>query len=93
MTDLHIASALMGAVAMASFVAMLFFIKFWHHTRDSFFLFFAAAFGIDAAGRLVLSMVQPSGDSEPIAYLPRLVTFGLIVIAIVQKNRPRHPRN
>jgi Family of unknown function (DUF5985) len=92
MTDHHIASALMGAVAMASFVAMLFFVKFWRHTRDAFFLLFAAAFGIDAAGRLVLSMIEPSGDTEPIAYLSRLVTFGLIVVAIVQKNRPRHTR-
>jgi uncharacterized membrane protein HdeD (DUF308 family) len=92
MTDHHIASALMGAVAMASFVAMLFFIKFWRHTRDSFFLLFAAAFGIDAVSRLVLSMVQPSGDSEPMAYLARLVTFGLIVVAIVQKNRPGQTR-
>lgn len=89
MTDHNIASTLMGAVAMASFVAMLFFVKFWSHTRDSFFLLFAAAFGIDAVSRLVLSMFQPSGETEPIAYLSRLVTFGLIVVAIVQKNRPR----
>ena len=27
--------------------------------------------------RLVLSMIAPSGDSEPIVYLSRLVTFGL----------------
>ena len=84
----HVAAVLMGAVAMASFVATLFFLKFWRHTRDPFFLLFAAAFAIDAVGRLTLGVVQISNEAEPAAYLPRLVTFGLIVIAIVQKNRP-----
>jgi hypothetical protein len=85
----HIAAVLMGAVAMASAVASLFFFKFWRHTRDSFFLLFAAAFGIDALGRLWLGFVQVSNEAEPVVYLSRLVTFGLIVIAIVQKNRPK----
>ena len=84
----HIASVLMGAVAMASAVASLFFVKFWRHTRDSFFLLFAAAFGIDAVGRLWLGLVQVSNEAEPVVYLSRLVTLGLIVIAIAQKNRP-----
>jgi hypothetical protein len=78
----------MGAVAMASAVASLFFFKFWRHTRDSFFLLFAAAFGIDAIGRLWLGIVQISNEAQPVVYLLRLVTFGLIVVAIVQKNRP-----
>lgn len=77
---------------MASAVASLFFLKFWRHTRDSFFLLFAAAFGIDAIGRLWLGIVQVSNDAEPVVYLSRLVTFGLIVIAIVQKNRPNPDR-
>ena len=84
----NITSVLMGAVAMASAVATLYFIKFWRHTRDSFFLLFAAAFGIDAIGRLWLGIVQVSNDAAPVVYLSRLVTFGLIVIAIIQKNRP-----
>ena len=37
-------AVLMGAVAMASFVAMLFFLRFWRQTRDSLFLLFAIAF-------------------------------------------------
>ncbi len=87
MTD-HIAPALMGAVAMASFVAILFFLRFWQQTRDAFFLLFAAAFGIDSIARLFLAIVHISNEAEPMAYLSKLVTFGLIVIAIVQKNRP-----
>lgn len=92
MTDHYIASVLMGAVAMASFVAMLFFLKFWRHTRNSFFLLFAAAFGIDAVGRVALGIIETSNENDPVAYLSRLVTFVLIVVAIVQKNRPRRNR-
>ena len=78
---------------MASAVASLFFVKFWRHTRDSFFLLFAAAFGIDAVGRLWLGLVQVSNEAEPVVYLSRLVTFSLIVIAIVHPHRPTHDRN
>lgn len=82
------ASVLMGAVAMASFVAMLFFLRFWHQTRDSFFLLFGVAFGIDAVTRFALGITQVSAEAEPLFYLGRLVMFGLIILAIIQKNRP-----
>jgi uncharacterized membrane protein HdeD (DUF308 family) len=81
-------SALLGAIAMASLVAALFFFRFWRQTRDAFFLLFAIAFGIDAAARFVLALQQVSQETEPLYYIPRLVMFGLIIAAIVQKNRP-----
>ena len=81
-------TVLTGAVAMASFVAMLFFLKYWRRTGDSFFLLFAVAFGIDAVSRLVLGVASISDESEPLYYLPRLVSFSLIIVAIVLKNRP-----
>ncbi|MGD9883045.1 DUF5985 family protein [Reyranella sp.] len=81
------ASLLMGAVAMASFVAMLFFLRHWQQTRETFFLLFAIAFGVDAASRAVLGLWDLAEDTEPLVYLARLVTFSLIILAIVQKNR------
>lgn len=81
-------SLLMGAVAMASFVAMLFFLRYWRQTRDGFFLLFAISFGLDAATRAVLGLWHLSEEAEPLAYLARLVTFGLIIAAIVRKNWP-----
>jgi uncharacterized membrane protein HdeD (DUF308 family) len=84
----NFASVLNGAVAMASFVAMLFFLKFWRHSRDSFFLFFAVAFGIDAAMRLVLGLGHVTQETEPLIYLARAATFASIIIAIIRKNRP-----
>jgi hypothetical protein len=83
-----LSSVLNGAVAMASFVAMLFFLRFWRQTQDSFFLFFAVAFGIDAAMRLVLGLGHFSEETEPLVYLARAASFASIIIAIVRKNRP-----
>ena len=87
MTD-SLGPLLMGAVAMASFVATLFFLRYWQQTRDSFFLFFAAAFAVDAVTRFVLGAVHPTSETEPLYYLARLLTFVLIIIAIIRKNGP-----
>ena len=84
----NIAPVLNGAVAMASFVAVLFFLRFWRQTQDSFFLFFAFAFAVDAAMRLVLGLGQFSEETEPLIYLARAVSFASIIIAIIKKNRP-----
>jgi uncharacterized membrane protein HdeD (DUF308 family) len=83
-------AVLAGAVAMASFVAALFFLKYWRRTRDSFFLLFALAFGVDAVSRFVLGIARVSDESEPLYYIPRLVAFSLIILAIVLKNRPQN---
>jgi uncharacterized membrane protein HdeD (DUF308 family) len=82
-----IGAVLSGAVAMASGVAALFFLRFWRQTRDGFFLYFAAAFALDAVTRFVLSAADLSEETEPLIYLARLVTFSLIIVAIVRKNR------
>jgi hypothetical protein len=82
---------LLGAVMMTSAVVALFFFKFWRQTRDRFFLLFAAAFAIDAVARLLLALLPYSSELEPLFYTPRLVMFGLIILAIVEKNRALPP--
>lgn len=80
-------STLMGAVAMASFVATIFFLRFWRQTKDSLFLLFAVAFGFDALTRFTLGLAHPTHEAEPLFYMGRLVTFALIAMAIALKNR------
>lgn len=80
---------LMGAAAMGSLAAALFFLRFWARTRDTFFLFFSAAFLIEGISRLPLAFEHAPDETEPLYYLPRLVAFSLIVLAVVLKNRPR----
>lgn len=58
-------SVLSGAVAMASFVATLFFLRFWRQTLDKFFLLFAIAFGLDAVTRLVIGLTHVPDEASP----------------------------
>ena len=85
---------LAGGIATASFVAGLFFLRFWRTTRDRFFLYFALSFLIEGINRFVLYAVAGLNDQDPIYYVIRLVAYGLIVWAIVDKNRTgrRTPR-
>jgi Family of unknown function (DUF5985) len=85
-------SVLMGAVAMASFVATVFFLRFWRQTRDGLFLLFAIAFGVDALTRFMLGLVHPSDETEPLFYMGRFATFALIAVGIVLKNRPNRSK-
>jgi uncharacterized membrane protein HdeD (DUF308 family) len=84
-------STLIGATAMASLTAALFFLRYWRQSRDSLFVMFAIAFGIDAVMRFILGVSPLSSEDEPLYYIPRLIMFALIIIAIVQKNRRRSP--
>jgi hypothetical protein len=80
---------LQGVAATGSLVAALFFLRFWTRTRDSFFLFFSAAFLIEGLSRVPLAFEQAGDESEPLYYLPRLLAYSLIVLAVVLKNRPQ----
>ncbi|HEV8712643.1 MAG TPA: DUF5985 family protein [Candidatus Binatia bacterium] len=80
-------AVLLGAIAMASLVAAMFFLRFWKNTRDRFFLFFAVSFFIEALDRAALGLTTVSEEQEPFFYLVRLCSFGLIIAAIVDKNR------
>ena len=77
---------LMGAIAAGNFVAGLFFFRFWRGSRDRFFLFFALSFWLEAINRVALGVLN-SSELEPMFYLLRVVAYGLIVAAILQKNR------
>jgi hypothetical protein len=82
-------SMLLGAIATASIVIALFFLRFWRSTGDRFFLFFALSFTLDGLDRLFFSAAGLADAEHPAYYLLRLVAYGLIVFAILDKNRPR----
>jgi hypothetical protein len=80
---------LMGGIATASLLAGLFFFRFWHHTRDRFFLYFALSFWLEAGNRVALALLVGANEDAALFYTVRLVAYGLILVAIWQKNRPR----
>jgi hypothetical protein len=69
---------------MLSWVAALFFLRFWKRSGDVLFLFFSAAFALLGVERLVVFFGE---QVEFEGYLIRLSSFILILIAIGQKNR------
>lgn len=77
---------MLGAVAMACFVAGLFFLRFWKETRDRLFVTFAVAFWILGATRIVLAVSPELSEQPARIYLFRLLAYLLILISIVDKN-------
>jgi hypothetical protein len=80
---------LAGAVAMASLVIALFFLRFWR-AGDRFFLYFALSFLIEGVHRLASAIVLVTHEDAPLHYLIRLLSYGLILWAILEKNWPRN---
>lgn len=80
---------LSGAIATASLVASLFFFRFWRQTRDRFFLNFALSFLIEAGNRVALGVLWVADEDGAVFYSVRVIAYGLILLAIWQKNRPQ----
>ncbi|HEY6998824.1 MAG: DUF5985 family protein [Candidatus Binatia bacterium] len=79
-------AALLGAIAMASLVAALFFLRFWRDTKDRLFLFFSISFFVEGLNRFALAMVSDPNEDQPFFYVVRFLSFLLIVAAILDKN-------
>lgn len=76
-----------GALALAAWVAGLFFTNFWRLSRDRLFLLFALAFWVLALHWAGLGILNPTLETSHYLYLVRLLAFILILVAIVDKNR------
>ena len=78
---------LLGILTMGSLTCGLFLLRFYSQTGDRLFLIFAVAFGVLAAHWAVLVLLPLEGENRPLAYILRLVAFGFILLAIIDKNR------
>jgi hypothetical protein len=80
-----------GAVAMASLVIALFFLRFWRNSRDRFFLYFALSFLVQAGHRLYAAFPLVAGfdENNSFHYSFRLLAYALILWAVLEKNWPR----
>lgn len=78
---------LWGALAMACFVAGVFFQRYWVLSRDRLFLFFWLAFWVLALHWIGLGLVNPPQETRHYLYVVRFLAFALILAAIIDKNR------
>jgi hypothetical protein len=77
----------MGAVTMASWIAALFFLRFWHRTGDRLFGMFAVSFFLLGITRIGLVFSTTSTEGQTHWYWVRLVAFLFILAAVIDKNR------
>ena len=84
---------LSGMSAMGFLAAGLFFFRFWRRTADALFVTFGIAFWLLSLNQFLLVAWTPRED-QSLAYLLRLLAFGLIIVAIIRKNvAGTHDRN
>jgi hypothetical protein len=73
-------------ISMGFAVAALFFLRFWRASRDRLFLYFAVAFGLEAANRAIYAYNGAHSEEVTFYFSLRLLAFLLILWAIVEKN-------
>lgn len=78
---------LSGAVTFGFLVAALFFLRFWHRTRDGLFLAFAIAFLLLGVVQALLALGGIPVEERSWVYMIRLAAFALILAAVARKNR------
>jgi uncharacterized membrane protein HdeD (DUF308 family) len=82
----ELADVISGAIAALSLVAALFFLRFWRSSRDKFFLWFAISFGVEGLNRMAMAVTRQANEDTPVHYVVRLVSYLVILYAIVEKN-------
>ena len=76
-----------GASCLACSGIAMCLLRFWRQSGDRLLLLFGLAFVVLAVNRIGLAIFDDDGEVGAFVYLARAVAFGLIVVAIVDKNR------
>ena len=84
---MRLVAFLQGAVAMGCAAAGLFFLRFWHQSRDRLFLQFALAFWMLAMSYVTLTLLPSASEWGVSVFVLRLAALCLILYAIFDKNR------
>ena len=77
---------LLGMISMGSAVAALLFLRFWRSGGERLFLWFAAAFLVEAVNRALFAWYGATDEATGPYLAARLVFFLLILGGIVEKN-------
>ena len=85
----EIVTFLQGFSVAGALAVGLFFLRFWHQTRERLFLHFAVGFWMIAGSWAALGLFSPTEEARPYVYGLRLVAFALIIAGIIGKNRER----
>jgi hypothetical protein len=78
---------LRGALAALSWVAALFFHRFWKTTGDRLFVYFVVAFSVLTLHWVWLSIADPPVETRHYVLAIRALAFVTIIVGILDKNR------
>lgn len=78
-----------GAIVMGTLAVGLFFVRFWKVTRDRLFLLFGVAFFVEGLNRAAIAFSARPNEAHLSFYVVRLLSFALILVAIIGKNFSR----
>jgi hypothetical protein len=80
---------LAGATAMCLLMAGAWFLQTWSTSRDRLFLLFAIAFLLMAGTQVYQAIAVAYREPGTLQYIVRLVSYLLILAAIIDRNRAR----
>ena len=78
---------LSGGVFVACAAIALLFARIHRKAPDRLFAYFSVAFALLAVERVLLAVISASTEYAPYVYTVRLLAYGCIIVAIVDKNR------
>ena len=87
MTLATITGLLDGARVFASLVVALCFLRLGRASGDRLYRVFAISFVLLALSSALVGFDLELGEGSMLAFVPRLIAFVLIIIAIIDKNR------
>lgn len=76
-----------GTLVMTAVAIGLYFLKYWKLSKDRFFIWFAAAFWTFGLGWIIRAFHPAVSEHAHWVFLPRLLAFVMIIVAILDKNR------
>jgi hypothetical protein len=75
------------AILLSCWAIGLALFRSWRLTHDSLFRWFGVAFCLMGVERMLLLLIDPANELQVYVYFVRLLAFGLILYAILGKNR------
>ncbi len=76
-----------GAMFALSLVAALLFFNAFRRTQDRLFILFGIAFVVLGCERLIPALSERPEIDDPLDYVPRIIAFAIITLAIVDRSR------
>lgn len=89
MNDTLLAGLYGGSIATCAMLAIV-FLRYWKSQRERLFAFFAGAFACFAAG-WTIRVTMAIDEHRPYVFIPRIIGFLLIILAILDKNHRARP--